>query len=92
MSQQPDETTQALSVLRDIWHARQQTSADLDGLLGQGRSCKAMKHVGFHGGAADPVDDDVRAAWRARLEREGKLHPEATSVRDPIFGGPEGSR
>jgi hypothetical protein len=27
-----------------------------------------MRHVGF-----DEVDDDLRAAWRAKLEREGKL-------------------
>ena len=71
----------ALRVLRDIWRAREQTSADLDELLGPGRSCKAMRHVGFHGGGADdPVDEDVRAAWRDRLEREGKLRPDAPSL------------
>jgi hypothetical protein len=69
---------EALSVLRDIWHAREQSAADLDADLdaalghGRGKACKAMKHVGF-GGRADPVDEDLRAAWRARLEREGKL-------------------
>jgi hypothetical protein len=69
---------EALSVLRDIWHAREQSTADLDADLntalghGRGKACKAMKHVGF-GGTADPVDEDLRAAWRSRLEREGKL-------------------
>jgi len=57
---------QALVVLRDIWHAREQTEADLS--RGHGKACKAMRHVGFH-----EVDDDLRAAWRAKLEREGKL-------------------
>jgi hypothetical protein len=74
---------EALSVLRDIWHAREQSAADLDATLGHGRgkACKAMKHVGF-GGDAQPVDEDQRAEWRARLEREGKLIPGARSVRE----------
>jgi hypothetical protein len=57
---------QALVVLRDIWAAREQTVADLP--RGHGKTCKNMRHVGF-----DEVDDDLRAAWRAKLEREGKL-------------------
>jgi hypothetical protein len=55
---------QALMVLRDIWHAREQSELP----QGHGKACKNMKHVGF-----DEVDDDLRAAWRAKLEREGKL-------------------
>lgn len=27
-----------------------------------------------------PVDDDIRRAWRLRLEREGKVHPHAVTV------------
>jgi hypothetical protein len=75
-----DET---LSVLRDIWRAREQSAADLDSALGHrgGKACKAMKHVGF-GGDAEPVDEDLRAAWRSRLEREGKLAPGGQSVGD----------
>ena len=59
-----------LSVLRDIWHAQGQTSAELDQLFGHGKVCRAMRHIG-----TEPVDDDLRAAWRDRLEREGKLRP-----------------
>jgi hypothetical protein len=55
---------QALEVLRDIWQAREQ--AELP--QGHGKACKAMRHVGF-----DEVDDGLRSAWRAKLEREGKL-------------------
>jgi hypothetical protein len=55
---------QARSVLRDIWHAREQTELP----AGHGKACKAMKHVGFA-----EVDEDLRTAWRAKLEREGKL-------------------
>ncbi|TDV52147.1 hypothetical protein CLV71_105278 [Actinophytocola oryzae] len=54
-------------MLRDIWHAREQTAAELP-QHGHGKACKAMRHVGF-----DEVDDDLRAAWRSKLEREGKL-------------------
>jgi hypothetical protein len=55
---------QALEVLRDIW-AR--TGAELPE-HGHGKACKAMKHVGFA-----EVDEDLRTAWRDKLEREGKL-------------------
>jgi hypothetical protein len=51
------------ALLRDIWQVR---SEELP--VGQGKVCKAMKHVGFA-----EVDDDLRAAWWAKLEREGKL-------------------
>jgi hypothetical protein len=77
----------ALHVLRDIWRAREQTSTDLDELLGHGKSCKAMRHVSFHGGGADdPVDEDLRTAWRDRLEREGKLRPDASSLGELLRG------
>ena len=81
MSSEPDEVTPALTVLRDIWDARGQTSADLEANLGHGKSCKAMKHLGF-GGDAEPVDEDLRAAWRSRLPREGKLAPDGRSIAD----------
>ncbi|MBP2325101.1 hypothetical protein JOF56_005486 [Kibdelosporangium banguiense] len=55
-------------VLRDIWRAHEQDSTDV---VSSGRSCKAMRHIGD-----EPVDDDLRAAWRARLEREGKYRTE----------------
>ena len=79
MSREPDET---LEVLRGIWSAQGQTSADLDDASG-GKSCKRMADVGF--GELDGGDVDVRAAWRARLEREGKLKPGA-SVAGLVLG------
>lgn len=33
------------------------------------------------------VGDDVRSAWKAQLEREGKHDTGGTSLRDLIFGG-----
>ncbi len=84
MSREPDE---ALGVLRGIWSAQGQTSADLDEDCGITKSCKRMADVGFDGMA--DADGDLRTAWRARLEREGKLNPGAGSVRDLVFGAAE---
>jgi hypothetical protein len=43
-----------------------------------------MSDVGFDG-LAGP-DEDLQAAWKAKLEREGKLNAEAGSVRDLVLG------
>ena len=86
MSNQPDE---AIEVLRGVWRAQGQTSADLDEACGSTKSCKRMADVGFDGLAGD--DGDLRAAWRARLEREGKLNPAAGSLRDLVLGSAEAS-
>jgi hypothetical protein len=87
MSRQPDE---ALDVLREVWSAQGQSSADLDDAYGTTKSCKRMQDVGFD----DMADSsgDLRAAWRATLQREGKLNPEAGSVRDLILGSAEADR
>jgi hypothetical protein len=88
---------EALSVLRGIWSAQRQTTADLDApsTTGTTRVCKNMKDIGFGGMAGDgadggstagPVGEDLRAAWRTKLEREGKLAPGASSVRDLVLG------
>jgi len=82
MSHEPDET---LEVLRGIWSAQGQTSADLDD-VGSTKSCKRMADVGF--GEVDGGDGDVRAAWRDRLEREGKLNS-GSSIADLVLGPAE---
>jgi len=79
MSREPDE---ALEVLRGIWSTQGQTSADLDD-MGTGKSCKRMADVGFSELAG--AEDDLRAAWRDRLEREGKLSPDGGTVADLIL-------
>jgi hypothetical protein len=84
MSRQPDEP---LEVLRGVWSAQGQTSAELDEACGNTKSCKKMADVGFDGLAA--ADEDLRTAWRARLEREGKLNAEGGSVRDLVLGPAE---
>ncbi|MGH3864750.1 MAG: hypothetical protein ACRDQ4_01210 [Pseudonocardiaceae bacterium] len=89
-----DEGTQALSALRGIWQAQGQTSADLDEACGNTKSCRSMETVGFQGLADDietptanpSVGNSLRAAWKTKLEREGKLSSQAGSVRDLVFG------
>jgi hypothetical protein len=83
---------EALTVLRGIWTAQRQTAADIG--PSTTKVCKNMKNIGFggfaEGGSAEgestagPVDDAQRRAWRERLEREGKIVPGATSVRDLV--------
>ncbi len=87
MSREPDET---LEVLRGVWSAQGQTAADLDEAAGERKSCKRMASVGFD----DMADDntDLRAAWRSRLEREGKLIPGAGSIADLVLGSAEPGR
>ncbi|HUY44858.1 MAG TPA: hypothetical protein VMV92_03920 [Streptosporangiaceae bacterium] len=85
MSHQPDE---ALHVLRGVWDAQGQTSADLDEACGTTKSCKRMADVSFDGLAG--ADEDLRTAWRTRLAREGKLNDAGGSVRDLVLGPAEG--
>jgi hypothetical protein len=82
------EPVEALEVLREVWSAQGQGSADLDEALGHGhhKSCKNMKNVGFDG-----TDEDLRAAWRGRLEREGKLTSGA-SLKDLVLGPAQTAR
>jgi hypothetical protein len=87
MSGQPED---ALDVLREVWSGQGQTSADLDEACGTTKSCKKMADVGFEGMA--DADGDVRAAWRNTLRREGKLNPEAGSVRDLVLGSEPAQR
>lgn len=66
------ERAEALEVLRDVWRSQAQTVADLDDSCES--HCRKMTDagVGFEDYAAGD-ETDRAAAWRARLEREGKL-------------------
>jgi hypothetical protein len=74
----------ALTVLRTIWASDGQGSADLDDDCGPTKTCRNMREVTFDG-FAEP-GDDMGAAWRATLAREGKLREGSTSVRDLVLG------
>jgi hypothetical protein len=96
MSGQQDE---ALEVLREVWSAQGQTSADLDEAGGTAKSCKKMADVGFDGladaardGSETGTGGDLRDAWREQLRREGKLNPDVGSVRDLVLGPAQARR
>ena len=80
------ESADALDVLREVWRGQGQTAAELDDLSCE-KSCKRMTDAGV--GFEDFVgekDVDRIVAWRARLEREGKLSRSGGSVRDLVLG------
>jgi hypothetical protein len=83
------EHAEALEVLREVWRSQGQTAADIDDTSCE-KSCQRMTDagVGFDDFAAghDGPDDDLGAAWRARLEREGKLSRSGGSLRDLVLG------
>jgi hypothetical protein len=77
-------TEEALDVLRGVWSAQGQTAEEIDEACGNTKSCKRMADVGFDG-LAEQADGDLRLAWRTQLAREGKLNPDAGSVRDLVL-------
>jgi hypothetical protein len=83
MSVMGADRAEALEVLRDIWRGQGQTATDLDDDCES--HCKRMTDagVGFDDYAAGD-ENDRRAAWRTRLEREGKLGS-AGSLRDLVL-------
>ena len=81
MTHQSDD---ARDVLKAVWAARGESSADLDDDCSPTKSCKNMQSVSFDG-LAEP-GTDLSGAWRDRLAREGKLSTSGGSVRDLVFG------
>jgi hypothetical protein len=78
-------TEEVLEVLRGVWSAQGQTAEEVEEACGDTKACKRMSDVGFDWLATE-TDGDLRVAWRARLAREGKLDPGASSVRDLVLG------
>ena len=75
----PSETTG--QALQSVWQVdHDHTGLDED--CSPTKACRNMKDVTFDG-YAEP-GSDLGAAWRAQLEREGKLSE--GSVRELIFG------
>ncbi|HTW21336.1 MAG TPA: hypothetical protein VME70_14120 [Mycobacteriales bacterium] len=81
MDEQPDDVR---SVLRALWAADGSADADVDAEFAAQKPCRNMKDFSFDG-MAEP-GSDLRAVWRDRLEREGKLSTSGQSVRDLVLG------
>ena len=85
MTVESDETR---DVLRGVWNNQGQSKLDIDETSGPRKICKRMVTIGFDDMAGE--SGDLRAAWRSRLEREGKLSSEPGSIRDLVLGPQEG--
>jgi hypothetical protein len=79
-----NQSDDALTVLRTVWAAQDQTSDDLDDDCSPTKNCKNMRDITFDG-YAEP-GSDLTGAWRDRLAREGKLSESGGSVRDLVLG------
>ncbi len=79
MDQQPqlDETT-------TMWSSPAQDQVLLDADCSPTKTCRNMVGVTFAGFA--DAGDDLQSAWRATLEREGKLAEGGASLRDLVLG------
>jgi hypothetical protein len=82
MTVRDDNTAEILQSVWDVDHDH----AHLDEDCSPSKSCRNMKGISFEGFGASDVD--AADAWRARLEREGKLS-EGGTLRDLVFGSGE---
>ena len=73
-------------MLRAVWRAQGQTTADLTSDAGEQKACKRMTDAGVGFDEFGTGEEDVAAGWRARLEREGKLKHDGGSLRDLVLG------
>ena len=89
------EGQEALEVLQGAWSARQQTSENLDEICGtaNAKQCKRLQDVGFDWltSEAEGESPDVQSAWKRHLQRDGKLNPKGTSIRD-LIADPESAK
>ncbi len=67
-----------------MWSAPADEQVLLDADCSPTKTCRNMVGISFDGFADS--DTDLQSAWRATLEREGKLSTEGTSLRDLVLG------
>lgn len=69
-----------------MWSSPADDQVLLDADCSPSKTCRNMVDVGFDGFADS--DTDLRSAWRATLEREGKASGDGATLRDLILGPP----
>ena len=67
-----------------MWSTPADDQLLLDADCSPTKTCRNMVGVGFDG--FGEAGTDLSAAWRATLERDGKVSKDATSVRDLVLG------
>jgi len=70
-----------------MWSTPDENQVLLDADCSPTKTCKNMVGISFDG-FAEP-GSDLSAAWRATLEREGKVKEGSGSLRDLVFGQTE---
>lgn len=70
----------------EMWSTPAEDQVLLDADCSPTRTCKNMVGISFDG-LAEP-GTDLASAWRATLEREGKLVDGAGSLADLVLGNP----
>ncbi len=68
----------------DMWSAPADDQVLLDADCSPTKTCRNMVGISFDGFADS--DTDLQTAWRATLEREGKLSTDGASLRDLVLG------
>jgi hypothetical protein len=77
----------SLADLRRLWTGEGSSRDEVEAACGPGKTCRNMRHVDFEAASFQSGSDtgaDLGQAWRAKLEREGKLRPGAGSLGDLI--------
>ena len=79
-----DNHHQAKSALTSIWAQQTDAGLSIDEDCSPTKQCRNMRDMTFDGFA--PEGTDIRAAWKERLRREGKLSTSGGSIRDLVLG------
>lgn len=79
-----DDREETKDVLRTIWASAGDPAVALDEECSPTKVCRNMQGVTFDGYGDE--DTDPVAAWRERLQREGKYDASAGTVRDLVLG------
>ena len=77
----------AKEVLKSVWDAQGDPEVALDDECSPTKVCRNMQGITFEGFAEEGTD--IRSAWRATLEREGKYNTAGGSIRDLVLGSGE---
>ena len=67
-----------------MWAAQGNPAVALDEDCSPTKQCRNTQGMTFEGFATE--GGDIRAAWRERLAREGKLDESGGTIRDLVFG------
>jgi hypothetical protein len=79
-----EDLSETKAVLRAIWDAGGDAEVALDDECSPTKVCRNMQGITFDGYA--PEGTDLQAAWRQRLQAEGKLAPSGDTLRDLVLG------